>query len=1097
MKNKGSLLKILLLNTTVLCGYSMAAQQVQDGLVYYGGDKATAHLERYTMVGGQRVSQPHGDLPEHKGFSVHYAEAFYKNQAPVPLTRQAEHAGGYTYDGIITDNFHPTVRAQHLIYSDGANIFQPHVTQELWTRAHGTPTQEDVRFLISSHKDNLKLNWTPGTEIQTTSGHLPAGLYQFISADNLTEQVPHRQNNVVGVRTNYFRLEKWQKVGTDQFYQIKVPAQHLVSVPGMQEYVVNDFPEEPKDFTDLKGVIDTYELTVANNVDLLRPVPRIIFLGDARVGKDALAHYYAGVNLSVKYNRAFRPARIELQGAPQLGTLSVVSGIIGSRAAGSYFDATGQRVIWTTPGADGIEEPLNDILNVLSLKTLLTKSPPSKYVLTIKESSFFEANYKNLNEVLKRVSRMFGYRVKDDGTVVLGRNDDLKHALSLNISQAERSTKEDLADGTFTDDHGAPQPVKGMLRNILEIMKSSPQNFDAGGMALLEYLVDHPERVSFFSVPDATHAEYTPRDPLNTRLAIQESIDATNGGHSRYLSVQRPEDIQIVFKTETYQFIQKVLEKLNNQVTKYLSEDGVQKIWALCNKKIQEHEGTADALRDKLLTFSNTFNNAVTQPLDDLVRDIETLLGTDGITRNIRHLRYLHEKLGVKIDYARDQWLAPLVAVMNNIRYLSSKDIVPGNPTFDPLKGVNYFFDSAKSELTLVGYLVGLTDVVKLVEKNHTRSGITGLPANVQLKKLNIFALRSLLADGTVTVNEGIVTGFAPETVQTVKSVSFDLSGRGHAAPGKAAANTSGAPGLHGRNGGSLVLVSTHFKDAYKAAHPQDTTKFEIMRDGGSGQDGQEGGDSTSVPAAIDGNTGAWYESSSHPVSVGRGTWDPEKDRYHVSTLKVKGGSDNDRAGHFGPWYKDHLSIDYVWKEYRQAGITGTKGSRGLAGGVKGLKGHQGLIDVTCLGLTYTIANNPPQDGSNGSGGAGSAGGPGGRVNYKITYNYRPGKYNHNGTEMWANAESGTSVLGDGGRYREDTPRLLDSERGPTGAQGDSGQAGGNTTGQAAQSTQITAAQLQAIKDSQLQLYSTRYYSLAADPVKQKLLGLFTGLPSQ
>lgn len=1096
MKKKSLLLKIFLLNSTIMCPFTMGSPQILDGLVYYEGDRLTAHQERYTMVAGLRIEQPHGDLPEHKGHEVHYAEAFLKNQAPVLLTRQREHAGGYRHDGLLKDNFHPTIRSQHLIYSDGANIYQPHVTQELWTRAHGTPQQEEVSFIISSHNERLRLNWIPGVHIETETGDLPVGLYQFISAKNLTEQVPHDQNNVVGVQTNYIRREKWKNIGTEKLFYIRAPAHHLVSVPGIPEYVINDFPSEPKDFVDLKTIIDTYEETVRDNVDLPRPEQRIIFIGDARVGKDALAHYYAGSNLTVNFNRAFRPARIELQGAPPLGTLGVVSGIIGSRAAGSWFDQRGQRVIWTTPGANGVEAPLNDILNVLSLKTLLTRNNPSKYVLTIKESDLFEENYKNLKEVLKRVSHMFGYHKRDDGTVVVGRTDDLKRALSLVVSRAKDLTKDDLVDGIYVDDNGVQQPVKGLLRNILETMQTSPEIFDAGGMALLEYLVDHPERISFFSVPIAGEALYRPGNPLNSLESIQQSIDVTDGNVSRYMTIQAPSDMHLVFKTESERFIQDVLNKLNDQVTRYLSKDAVQKIWGLCNQQILGHEGTVDALRDKLRVFSDKFRNSRAQPLDSFVADVETLLSINGITRNINHIRYLHEKLGINITYARDQWLAPLAAVMSNIHYISSKDRVDGSANFDPLKGINYFFDSQTQELTLVGYLIGVTDVENFIEDNLTKKGISGINSGVQVRKLNLFSLRNFLIDGNLKINEATVVGIAPEILQTVQSVMFDLSGRAHTALSKAADDTAGIPGMHGRNGGSLVLFSNNFKDVYKTVHPQDITKFEIKRDGSSGQDGQKGGKSTKVPEAVEGNTGGWYESGSHSVSAGRGTWDAEKDRYHVSELKCHGGSDDDAKGHHGGHYQHHLSIDYVWKEYKEKGIKGTKGTTGKDGGVKGLNGFEGLIDVYCPNINYAVISTPPQGGADGKGGKGSSGGLGGQFNYQVTYTYQPGRYDHNGEDFWANAESGTTVLG-GGRYRETAAVLLAHERGPSGDDGDRGVKGANTTGQATQSPQLTAGQLQATRDRQIQLYSTRYYTLAADPIKQKLLGKFTGLPSQ
>ncbi|MBW8310069.1 MAG: hypothetical protein K0M45_10640 [Candidatus Paracaedibacteraceae bacterium] len=144
--------------------------------------------------------------------------------------------------------------------------------------------------------------------------------------------------------------------------------------------------------------------------------------------------------------------------------------------------------------------------------------------------------------------------------------------------------------------------------------------------------------------------------------------------------------------------------------------------------------------------------------------------------------------------------------------------------------------------------------------------------------------------------------------------------------------------------------------------------------------------------------------------------------------------------------------------------------------------------------INYTITNNPLRDGADGKGGKGSDGGLGGRVNYNITYTYSPGRYSHHGTEFWANSDIGTTILGNGNRYREEGPRLLDNERGTSGNTGNLGQTGGNTAGQAPQNDQLTTDELRALKEDALQCYRNDYNVFARDPVKQKFLGRFPNL---
>ncbi|WP_010301687.1 hypothetical protein [Candidatus Odyssella thessalonicensis] len=518
---------------------------------------------------------------------------------------------------------------------------------------------------------------------------------------------------------------------------------------------------------------------------------------------------------------------------------------------------------------------------------------------------------------------------------------------------------------------------------------------------------------------------------------------------------------------------------INGNTQHYIANDVVSAIYNYCDERIQTNIETAEKLRDHFSQLAKKLIFTDPPTLPKFEQELQDVLQTcaishmyERIAKNIHYITFLN-RINTHIVPNLRAWINPLTELKARIENL-------GN-------GINYTFNSQNKELTLIGYLIGFSDVTNF----QGRETITS-----QVLKLNLFSLRNLLADDNLTLNGATVIGIAPEILQLTQSVTMNLSGNSHypAERGKAANNTAGNPGRHGENGGNLVLVTNNFKDVYKAAHPQETTKFVIKRNGGSGEGGQAGGDNTDIVAAVEGNEGGWNESSSIPITVGHGVWDPEKDRYFVSALKVHGGTDEEPKGHRGVFYKDHLTISYVKKEYRQAGIKGAKGHRGFAGGQGGIKGHQGLIEVECPNLAYTMADNDTYNGSSGSGGAGSAGGLGGRVRYKVTYTYHPGKYDHSGTDFWANCESGTQILGNGNRYREEAPRFLDHERGQRGDQGDRGQAGGNSKGQGPQKKQLTTDELRALKEDALQRYRNDYNVFANDPVKQKFLGRFPNL---
>ena len=158
------------------------------------------------------------DVDHHQGYRVIYVEPFALGGPSKP---KDEYRGKYDFKRILNNNEElKNKERENLLYSDGNDIYLPHVTQELWEQG-----ASQTGFFIASIKRDRRLNFVAAPLIQ--GGQLQEGLYQLLSVQEGSQR----------------RTEKWQKLGEDQTIIEIRPRAGLSSIPGLGGYAPRVVPQ--------------------------------------------------------------------------------------------------------------------------------------------------------------------------------------------------------------------------------------------------------------------------------------------------------------------------------------------------------------------------------------------------------------------------------------------------------------------------------------------------------------------------------------------------------------------------------------------------------------------------------------------------------------------------------------------------------------------------------------------------------------------------------------------------------------------------------------------------------------------------------------
>ena len=132
-------------------------------------------------------------------------------------------------------------------------------------------------------------------------------------------------------------------------------------------------------------------------------------VGEARIGKDALVMYVAGINLKAEEGEygGWRLSPVN-EPDPETCDLKIVDGLSGSTSLGFCQMADGP-VFCSCPGGYGIEGAVQDIDNTTSIEKLFTPDLTFKLMLTVPYSSLERENgIKHLAECLAGFMRTYG-----------------------------------------------------------------------------------------------------------------------------------------------------------------------------------------------------------------------------------------------------------------------------------------------------------------------------------------------------------------------------------------------------------------------------------------------------------------------------------------------------------------------------------------------------------------------------------------------------------------------------------------------------------------------------------------------------------------
>lgn len=380
------------------------------------------------------------DITSHEGNSIIYVEPFSLGNEP---QRQREtYIGSYNFVRELGDLEKIQGRESgRLVYSDGAHIYFPHVTQELWVRDYA-----QVGFFIASYKENRRLNFI--SQAQIPNGRLPEGHYQLLDIEE-----DHRG-----------RKERWIKLGQDLQNPIEINTSLKVpSIPGIgssapyKAFHDGATPEVLELQNATKSIIErTRSQIIPTNTE-----GSLIILGPTGSGKSTLVHHLQGSLVAQRAGFAgFKLYPTRLLPGFNIGHDMAV----GTKLPCLWFDNDNNIAVWNCPGFGDPRGSKEDIVNAFAINELLKGNV--KILLALPESSLID----------ERGTRFF--KLLNEITEAFSGDNQLAQNLSLVITHKSTDTG-DLHEG-IRELHEANSPLlTPAASTLLRILTENPTRFAA------------------------------------------------------------------------------------------------------------------------------------------------------------------------------------------------------------------------------------------------------------------------------------------------------------------------------------------------------------------------------------------------------------------------------------------------------------------------------------------------------------------------------------------------------------------------------------------------------------------------------------------
>jgi len=630
---------------------------------------------------------------------------------------------------------------------------------------------------------------------------------------------------------------------------------------------------------DLQKEIQSISATIPEADPQAKP-NRVIFLGKSRIGKTTLIHGLAGIPLT--------PENIR-RGGIQIIPEKVIpgfhfqrGGIAGTRIPSVWKDANGVEY-WDCPGFGDPRGAAKDIVNAFAIEKLF-KNSSVKVMLAIDEYQLTSEGTKHFLDTLNEISKL----LPEPGMI--------EKCLSLVVTKLDKVK---------------PQQA---LEDILEEQKSLLAKGEAHGNKrvgdLLQFFVNNPDRIATFSSPQA-QAQYR---------FDQEGI---LGSLRRSQYVDSPQ-IALRVGTDSREFSGKLAQRLNQNITNLVSEEGAQGFQNYCLTQLRNHVGTAAQIRTNLRghieNLSNLQGRSQNNPLE-FAEGLRDFFDVGNLRKNIDHINFL-KRIDSDITHHVGAWSNALEESLRHIRHFSSE------PTSRIADGV----------LTVQGAVIGSSDIQSALSPHvraiNSTSEVLFIDQNIEAPGVNV--------------------SFRAPHWKIIEERTIDLSGRAGAdLPDRANQGQNGQLGNPGGNGGNFE------------AHGEidGVERLSVNTSGGHGGRGQHGGH------GVNGING-YDVTIADEALVNNGD-----DRALISTRAL---ADNVWRGVF-------TANTMFEKIYQRDGIRGTVGGNAGRGGRGGLGGIPGTLVINGqiipqhgnaqanpypLRMT-SLRGNPGADGDNGIPGQG------------------------------------------------------------------------------------------------------------------------------
>jgi energy-coupling factor transporter ATP-binding protein EcfA2 len=663
--------------------------------------------------------------------------------------------------------------------------------------------------------------------------------------------------------------------------------QFVIPVSAMQQEIL-----------ELRDDIRTITQRVQHDLNQHPNAPSVIVLGPTGNGKSTLVNLLAGRQfIAQQANIGFRVHTNN----PLPGFDIQHQNIVGTVLPCSWYDQNNNTLFWDCPGFGDPRGAKAEIINAFSVHQLL--KPNTKILLVAQEASLENDRATGFLKLLNELTALFPG------------NPYLKESLSVIISRQQNA-------------HNIP----GYLRDDILPLTQQQQVYIAPPVReLIQFLVTHPERISFFPRPVAP-GQYAPN-----MQPIRQAVHATN-----YMINPNP-NINVSNNSKLY--VDALGKSLNDFIVDYMENQGNTSIINYCNHLIDSHLGGIEQLRTIFKNLTTNLKNLLlvvnAQNPNIFTQKLTFIFGNHFNVNVINQtLEHIHFFRGIRpnISYHTAEWTNKLLPTIRHIEQLSK------SPTLDISNNI----------LCIKGILIGSSDITTALQNHHYQ----------QSNRIDVFSLSTLFLDENIT-KFGCSLNLISPTWKVIGQRIINLSGSVGFQGLNGGIGSDGKPGEPGSNGGHLFGKGRNFYGAQNLI---------VNTNGGNGGRGGDGGRGADGFPGVDGDLTKVTKSSKTQTLqyANTETWRDDMSSYDDKGSDGGRGKDGGKAGRggIGGFVGTVLIEGTQWgnkvSNNGNVGNPGQPGAEGQGGRhgrhCKGYNSTHSLIGTTGkdrLGV-YSASSEPP-----------------------------------------------------------------------------------------------------------------------------------------